>query len=106
MSALNDTWGGGFYNVPPEAALDRAAADEALGGDQLVIDVQTHYVIDSVAARPTGAELPKIFLGLGEVVAGDLIDRQNARSSARTDDLAWVKAALEEYSAKGTPSVV
>ncbi len=72
LSALNDTWGGSFYNVPPEAALDRAAADNALGGDQLVIDVQTHYVGDSVAARPTGAELPKVFLGLGELVAGDL----------------------------------
>lgn len=33
-----------FYVVPPEAALDDAAASEALGGDAVVIDVQTHYV--------------------------------------------------------------
>jgi len=26
------------------------------------------------------------------------------RAAARSDDLAWVKAALEEYSAKGTPA--
>ena len=54
--------------VPSEAALDREAADEALGGDQLVIDIQTHYAAD----RPIVNELPKIFLGMAESVAGDL----------------------------------
>jgi hypothetical protein len=44
LHELNEAWGGGFYNVPSEAALDRAAADGALGGDQLVIDVQTHWI--------------------------------------------------------------
>ena len=33
------------------------------------------------------------------------IDPEKAHTAARTDDLAWVKAALEEYSAKGTPSI-
>lgn len=37
-----------FFNVPEEASLDSAAADEALGGDELIIDVQTHYI----ASRP------------------------------------------------------
>ena len=37
-----------FFAVPEEASLDSAAADEALGGDQLIIDVQTHYF----ASRP------------------------------------------------------
>ena len=32
--------------MPPEAELDDDAADAALGGDELVIDVQTHYVAD------------------------------------------------------------
>jgi hypothetical protein len=69
LRALDEAWGGGFYNIPPEAALDREAADEALGGDQLVIDIQTHYAAD----RPFfGEELPKIFLGLAESVGGDL----------------------------------
>ena len=35
-----------YYEIPPEAAEDLAAADEALGGDELVIDVQTHFVSD------------------------------------------------------------
>ncbi len=69
LRALDDAWGGGFYKVPPEAALDRAAADEALGGDQLVIDVQTHYVADRRIARE---ETAKVIIGLGESVAGDL----------------------------------
>ena len=68
LRALDEAWGGGFYTVPSEAALDREAADEALGGDQLVIDIQTHYAAD----RPIVNELPKIFLGMAESVAGDL----------------------------------
>jgi uncharacterized protein len=69
LCALDDAWGGGFYHVPSEAAVDRAAADAALGGDQLVIDVQTHYVSDRRIARE---ETAKVILGLGESVAGDL----------------------------------
>jgi len=46
LLALNDAAGQRFYEVPREAALERAAADAALGGDELVIDVQTHYVSD------------------------------------------------------------
>ncbi len=34
------------------------------------------------------------------------LDPEQVRAAASKDDLAWVKAALEEYSAKGTPSVV
>ncbi len=47
----------------------RAAADVARGGDQLVIDVQTHYVSDRRIARE---ETATVILGLGESVAGDL----------------------------------
>ena len=49
LHALDQEWGGGFYNVPEEAALDRDAAEAALGGQELVIDVQTHYI--SLPAR-------------------------------------------------------
>ena len=34
------------------------------------------------------------------------MDPKQVRAATRNDDLAWVKAAMEEYSAKGTPSVV
>ena len=46
LLALNEVGGRRYYELPPAAAEDRAAADEALGGDQLVVDVQTHYVSD------------------------------------------------------------
>ena len=67
---INEAWGGGFYNVPAEAALDRAAADEALGGDQLVIDVQTHYI----ANRPGQDEQRDGLLGMAQTVAPDRFD--------------------------------
>ena len=51
LREIDQAWGGGFYNVPPEAALDKDAADAALGGSQLVIDIQTHYVSDRAIER-------------------------------------------------------
>jgi predicted TIM-barrel fold metal-dependent hydrolase len=38
-----------FFDVPDEASLDSEAADDALGGDELIIDVQTHYIADRPA---------------------------------------------------------
>ncbi len=46
LRAIDQAWGGGFYNIPPEAERDPAAADAALGGGELVIDVQTHFIAD------------------------------------------------------------
>ena len=46
LRAIDEAWGGGFYAVTPEAETDPAAADAALGGGELVIDVQTHYIAD------------------------------------------------------------
>ncbi len=46
LRAIDAAAGGGFYRIPEEATLDRAAADAALGGEQLVVDVQTHFVAD------------------------------------------------------------
>lgn len=51
LLALNEMAGERYYEVPPEAGLDGAAADEALGGDEVVIDVQTHYVSDRPEAQ-------------------------------------------------------
>jgi hypothetical protein len=35
---------GGTFDVPPEATTEPAAADEVLGGDELIFDVQTHLL--------------------------------------------------------------
>ncbi len=45
---------GASFDVPVDAALDDAAAIEALGGDEFIFDIQGHYV------NPTGAWLSKI----------------------------------------------
>jgi predicted TIM-barrel fold metal-dependent hydrolase len=50
---LNRAAGLRYYDIPPEACEDAAAADEALGGDELVIDVQTHFVSDRREAADT-----------------------------------------------------
>ena len=46
LIAINEEHGEEFYSIPREAVFDRNAADEALGGDEVVIDVQTHYIAD------------------------------------------------------------
>lgn len=38
------TGAGGGYALPGDASLDEEAAREALGGDELILDVQTHHV--------------------------------------------------------------
>jgi len=52
LLALNAEAGREFYRVPGLAVKDEAAAREALGGDELVIDVQTHFVADRPQCRP------------------------------------------------------
>jgi uncharacterized protein len=50
LLAMNASYGcarrgaGGGYAVPKEAALDEAAAQAAVGGDEFIFDVQTHHV--------------------------------------------------------------
>ena len=51
LLAINEEHGEEFYAVPREAVFDRDAADEALGGDEVVIDVQTHYIADRLDPR-------------------------------------------------------
>jgi hypothetical protein len=57
LRAIDAEAGGGFYAVPPEAEHDRAAADAAFAGDEVVIDVQTHLVRPSLAAGAAGDAL-------------------------------------------------
>ncbi|MCE2391237.1 MAG: amidohydrolase family protein [Proteobacteria bacterium] len=79
LIALNDACGERFYEVPPEAALDRAAAEEALGGDELIVDVQTHYIADRSLpdwnddiSRMYRSITPDWWKGVDEVVAYDM----------------------------------
>ena len=58
LRALNTAWNDEFFVVPPEAELDDAVADTVLGGDSLVIDVQTHYVSDRTLPLWNGFLMP------------------------------------------------
>ena len=93
LHELNQAWGGGFYSVPPEAALDREAADAALGGDHLVIDIQTHYVTGPTPNNRIAQEVPTLLLGLGESVAGDLFKGLDKLVEKQAESLYW----LSEY---------
>lgn len=44
LRALNEEYGAEFFRVPEAATLHEDAAAEAFSGDELVIDVQTHYM--------------------------------------------------------------
>ena len=60
LLAMNESVGGTrYFEVPPEAALDDAAATAAFPSDGPVIDVQTHWI----ANRPTLKDFERIVLG-------------------------------------------
>ncbi len=52
LRAIDEAWGGGYYNIDPQAETDPEAADTAFAGDELVIDVQTHYIARHRAHAP------------------------------------------------------
>ena len=53
---------GGTFTVPPESTLDPDAADEALGGDEFVFDVQGHFLDYPPGSDPAAARLPAVGL--------------------------------------------
>ncbi len=67
LLALNEATGERFYDVPPEAAVDDEAAAEAFGGEEVVVDVQTHFL----AQRPALAATNDMLLNLYRSVAPD-----------------------------------
>src|SRR5206468_11041769 len=80
LLALNAEAGGEFYRVPREAALDDGAAAQALGGDEVVIDVQTHFVADRAECAPWNTSIralyevlrPTWWRGMRDLLAYDL----------------------------------
>jgi len=51
LLSVNQANDGEYFRVPAEAPLDDEAADAAFGGDELIIDVQTHYIADRPACE-------------------------------------------------------
>jgi uncharacterized protein len=46
LRAINEEAAGPFFDVPPEATVDQAAADETFQSSDVVIDVHTHYMAE------------------------------------------------------------
>lgn len=61
LISLNLEWGEEYFRVPRAAVEDLQAANEALGGDQVVIDVQTHYLADRSEANLTTEAMLKVY---------------------------------------------
>ncbi len=64
LLAIDRASEGGFYDVSELATRDPDAAHAALGGDELVIDVQTHYVAPERARRPAAAAILAFIRGV------------------------------------------
>lgn len=83
LAAINAASGREFYRVPREASLDRDAADAAFAGDEVVVDVQTHFLSDRREVGDTWAAAihamyenvrPRFWKGVEEVVAYDMAE--------------------------------
>ena len=61
LRALNAEAGREFYRVPEAALFDEDAARSALGGDAVVIDVQTHFVADRPECGPWHANIRALY---------------------------------------------
>ena len=57
LRALDVEWGGGFFDVPPDAERDAAAAEECFAATGPVIDVQTHLVRPSRRTSAAAVQL-------------------------------------------------
>src|SRR5262245_53109863 len=80
LRALNAAAGCDWYRVPPEAEVDSGAADACLGGDEVVLDVQTHFVADRPECAVWNRSLhamysalaPQWWRGLDDLTAYDM----------------------------------
>ena len=67
LLSLNEAAGDRYFEVPPEAGLDEAAAADAFASDGPVIDVQTHWIAD----RPTLKDFQSNILRFYSAMAPD-----------------------------------
>ena len=82
LLSVNQANDGEYFRVPAEAPLDDEAADAAFGGDELIIDVQTHYIADRPACETSRDLIRTMYplygddwwAGLSKVAALDFVE--------------------------------
>jgi hypothetical protein len=108
LRAINEQAGQTFFEVPTEATLEQAAANEVFRGTDATWYGPTQPVIDALRVFQISDELcarhgyPKLtdeirakILGRNAARFYD-IDLAAARRSAMTDNLAWTRHAIKE----------
>jgi predicted TIM-barrel fold metal-dependent hydrolase len=61
LLAVNAAAGQAYFDLPPEAGVDEAAAKAAFGSDGPVIDVQTHWIADRPALKEFQSNVLKMY---------------------------------------------
>lgn len=64
LAAIDAQFEEKFYDVPADAAVDPHAASHALDGDEVVIDVQTHFIADRPETRGTAQHIHQMYTDL------------------------------------------
>lgn len=64
LRAIDAQFDESFYEVPPEAALELDAAKHAFDGDEVVIDVQTHFIANRPETRGTAQHIHSMYTDL------------------------------------------
>lgn len=64
LAALDAQFSETFYEVPPEAAVDADAMRTVFDGDEVVVDVQTHYIADRAETRATAQHIHQMYTDL------------------------------------------
>lgn len=64
LRAIDAQFSETFYDVPAEAALEPEAASHVFDGDEVVVDVQTHFIADRPETRATAAHIHRMYTDL------------------------------------------
>jgi len=81
LRSINAAAGHDYYIVPEEAESDEEAAADALGGDQLVLDVQTHMVNPARMSGVTAERLIRFLRSMNPDMWADGVDTSQITSA-------------------------
>ena len=98
---------GGTFTVPPESGVDRDAAEDALGGDGFVMDVQAHFLEYDLDAPGGGGNFgggfPQARCGEADARACFAVDRFLELVFAESDTSVAVLSAIPAASSRTGP---